>query len=498
MSPRAAVEMSVDEVEDARRKAEARALEHRRRLARTDDVLTYQTRFDSRLSRREDLRELAQMWEAVEEAIHGKRKPIIALVSAPPQVGKTLLGQHACARIICRSPGTSLLFVTYAATLAEVKSREVRDMVRAAGVELRDDSKAVDLWQTRAGGSFIARGIDGGITGMSGVSCAYICDPYKNRAEAESAVIREHIASQVRSAVLTRRAPHTSIVIEHTRWTTNDLIAEMGEAIRKAGLTSALDLVEVNLPAVDLVTGEPRITFGGRDRAFYDAQRVLVAEHDWWALYMGMPRAREGKLFKGLFTYDAPPRRMAVCIALDLAYTASQAADASCLMAVGRDLEAPRDQPPTLYVLDIERGHWAITETAQRIRDFQRRHGGAPMFARTGGQEAAIYEQLATHDRIHVTVTPTVGDKLTNATPASAAWNTGRVLVPADDRPWTTPFAGRVLDFSGLRKGEKDDEIDCLATAHHELTVGAFGMAFATGEVAKGAGRLPAARGGWL
>lgn len=477
---------------------ERRALELRRKLARTDDLLTFQTRFDTRLSRRDDLKEIADVWEATVDAAAGKRRPIIALLSAPPQVGKTLLGQHGIARHLTRRPEDWIAMVTYASTLSETKSREVRDMVLAAGVELRGDSTAVDRWQTRAGGGLLARGIDGGITGQSGIKTGYICDPYKDRASAESKAISEHIESQVRSAVMSRRAPQTSIVVEHTRWTTTDLIAGLGKLLRSTNLNGA-ELVEVNLPAVDLVTGEPRITFGGRDREFYDLQRALVAEHDWWALYMGMPRAREGKLFKGVFTYAQRPMRMAVCIALDLAYTASQAADASCIMAVGRDLDAPRDALPVLHVLDVERGFWTITESAARIKAFQRCHGGAPLFARTGGQEAAIYELLRTHEGIATTVAPTIGDKLVNATPASATWNGGRYLVPEGmAAPWVDGFVGRVLDFSGLRSGEKDDEIDCLATAHHELTVGAFAMAFGTGEVARGAGRLPTARGGWL
>lgn len=483
------------QVEAMREAAAREADEIERRLARSDDVLTYQHRLGLRVfgpgcERRDDLAPIAAVWDRVYRASVGKAPPVIALVSAPPQVGKTMLGQYAVARHITRRPDHRIGFVTYGQDLADVKSREIRDIVRAAGVKLRGDSTAVDNWTTESGGGLLARGRDGGLTGQSGLKAAWICDPYKSRSEAESATISRSIADQLSATVMTRRHPETSVVVEHTRWTTTDVIAHLStlvEPLRAAGV----DVLEVNLPCVD-DDGEPLITFGGRDRDYYAAQRALVSEHDWHALYMGRPRPREGRLFRGAFTYEQGPGRYAVAIGMDLAYTAKTTSDWSVAVVLARELDVPE---PRYYVLHIERARCDVTEWAGRMKALRARFPSAPLYMRTGGQEAALLDQMQIAHGLAVSHEPTRGDKKMNALVCADDWKAGRVLVPASAAWDVSGFVGRVLDFSGQGGGEVDDEIDALVTAHGKLAAQGAG---AGGPVSRPAGREAAARGGWL
>jgi len=489
--------MSGPEAERLAAELEARSRALRLGYARGRwSVLDYQEHMGKRVfgpscERRDDLAPIAAVWDRVYRSACGEAPPVIALVSAPPQVGKTMLGQYACARHITRRPDHRLGFVTYGADLAREKSREIRDIVREAGIELRDDSAAVDSWTTKQGGGLLARGRDGGLTGQSGLKAIWVCDPYKNRPEAESATISRGIAEQLSATVMTRRHPSTSVVIEHTRWTTTDVIAHLStllDPLSRAGV----DVLTVNLPCVDPDTGEPLITFGGRDRAYYAAQRALTSEHDWWALYMGRPRPREGRLFRGATAYEQGPGRYAVSIGMDLAYTAKTTSDWSVAVVLARDLDAPE---PRYYVLHIERARCDVTEWAQRMKALRVRYPSASMHMRTGGQEAALLDTMRIAHGLAVTHEPTKGDKYMNALACADDWNAGRILVPATASWDVSGFVGRVLDFSGQGGAEIDDEVDALVTAHRRLA--AMGASTST-TASRPAGRVAAARGDWL
>lgn len=487
---------TAEQIEAQRRADEERVAELRRDLMRTDAFIDFQPRVSPHLERRPDLAPIFDVFERAYRAAHGDGKPVIALVSAPPQVGKTLAGQASCAAMLARDPSMWLAYITYQAKLSETKSRDVRDMALRAGVDVRSDSSAVDRWQTKQGGGFLARGRDGAITGQSALSVIWVDDPYSASWEAESQAVSSGIADTVSGVIMTRRHPRTSVIVSHTRWTTTDLIAQLKERLADKIERFGVDLVEVSLPCVTL-DGEPLITFGGRDRNFYDAQRLLTTEHDWWSLYMCAPRPREGKLFRGAFTYDAHPGRRSIAIGMDLAYSAKKSGDWSVAVVMCRDLDEPRDGGrPRSYVLHIERARCELGEWCGRMKELQARFGGAPIYMRTGGQEAALLETARAAYGLHVTHEPTRGDKRQNALTCADDWRSGLVLVPAQAEWDVSGFLGRVLDFSGQSASEIDDEIDAMVTAHGRLTVS--GWESMSGPVSAGAGRVAAARGGWL
>lgn len=442
--------------------------------------------------RRPDLMPVYDVFERAYRAARGEGRPIIALVSAPPQVGKTQAGQACCAAWLARSPTDWLGYATYQSPLAETKSRDVRDIALRAGVDLRRDSSAVDRWQTTSGGGFLARGRDGALTGQSGLVLLWVDDPYAGRHEVESQATSAHINEVVSGVVMTRRHPRTSVIISHTRWTTSDLIAAVDAKLRGKIEALGVDLMVVNLPCVDEATGDPLITFGGRDRNYYAAQRLIVTEHDWWSLYMGQPRPREGKLFRGSHVYTQRPGRMSIAIAMDLAYSAKTSADWSVALVGGRDLDQPPGERPRVYLLDHERARCTVEEWfTVRLRALIARYPGAPIYMRTGGQEAAVLETASRAHGVYVHHEPTRGDKLGNALVPADDWNEGRVLVPSGAE-WASGFTSRMLDLSG-KGDEVDDEMDALVTLHKRLTEGVV-----VGTMAVPAGHVAAARGGWM
>lgn len=470
---------------------EARIRELTIRRGHTAPFIDFQPAFVPGSERRPDLSSIFGVFERAYQAACGNGRPIIALVSAPPQVGKTQAGQAACAAWLARRPTDWLGYVTYQSKLAETKSRDVRDIALRAGVGIRGDSSAVDRWQTTSGGGFLARGLDGALTGQSGLMLLWVDDPYAGRHEAESQAVSAHINETVSGVVMTRRHPRTSVIISHTRWTTTDLITTIDAKLRGKIEALGVDLLIVNLPCVS-EDGEPLITFGGRDRQFYAAQRLIVTEHDWWSLYMGAPRPREGKLFRGVHVYKSLPARYQVCIGVDLAYTTKTSGDWSVAVVLARDLDTAEGERPTFYVLAVVRRRCSVEEWFRiELAGLAREFPGAPMWMRTGGQESALVETAVRAHGVHVHTEPTRGDKLSNASVLADDWCKGRVLVPSAGE-WVGGFTGRMLDLSGMGD-EVDDEMDALTTAHKRLSEGV-----AVGKLAMPAGRLPAARGGWM
>lgn len=477
--------------------AEARVRELSIARGRRIPFLDFQPMFVPGCERRPDLAPVFDVFERAYQASRGNGRPIIALISAPPQVGKTLAGQASFGAWLARSPSDWLAYVTYQQPLAETKSRDIRDIALRAGVDVRTDSSAVNRWQTTSGGGLLARGITAGLTGQSGLAAIWVDDPYASRAEAESEAISASINETISGVVMTRRHPRTSVIVSHTRWTTSDLIASLEQRLRGRIEALGVDLVIVNLPCVDL-DGEPLITFGGRDRSFYEAQRLVTSEHDWWSLYMGAPRPREGKLFRGTHVYTERPGRYSTAIGMDLAYSAKKSSDWSVAVVLGRELDAPPGQRPRFFVLEVVRRRCSVAEWVEEMRALRSRYLGAELRMRTGGQEAALLDTIQAAHRLFVQHEPTRGDKLQNALTLSDDWNAGRVLVPASASWDVSGFLSRMLDFSGQGASEVDDEVDALVTAHRALVEGGGWALSEGGPVGVPAGREAASRGGWL
>jgi predicted phage terminase large subunit-like protein len=405
------------------------------------------------LERPSHLSVMSDVFHRAERAAAGDGKPVLALLSAPPQIGKTLTGQHAFAWWLARNPTHFLAFLAYGQDLASEKSKGIRALTKTAGVQLRDDTKAADLWRTVEGGGLLARGLEAGITGQSGIVMAWVDDPYKGRSQVESAKERRTVIDGIRSNVFSRLGPRTSLLISHTRWHSDDAIGVLSR--------EHADRFEVHQLPACTDDGEPLITLGGRDRAFYEQQRAL-SEHDWWSLYMGQPRARDGKHFKESTIYTVTPTEMQIAIGVDFAYSRRTSADWSTAVVLGRLGERR-------YVLAVVRRQCTASEFAGELRTLKQRWPTAGMHAYIGGQEGGIVDLLRTQG-VYINAKHAATDKFTRSLTTAAAWNRGEILVP-EQAPWLSAFVGEVADFSGIND-DHDDQVDALVAAFDALGIG--------------------------
>lgn len=250
----------------------------------------------------------------VKQAIEtpGSRTAVIT----PPQIGKSSL----CAiwvpfwLLMC-DPKTLITVTSYGQHLANRNGRAIRNLVRdyghRFGRELASDARSVSEWYTSKGGGVKSAGIGAGITGFAS-NFMIIDDIYKNRADAESPLVRETIWEWLSSSSITRLSPEAPVFMIGTLWTEQDPILRLIK--REGRIEDGGKWRIIHLPAIADLTltqgtdplgradGEPlthpMIPDTDRDallRHWKDKQSSVLPR-DWISLYQGDPHPREGAL----------------------------------------------------------------------------------------------------------------------------------------------------------------------------------------------------------
>jgi predicted phage terminase large subunit-like protein len=237
---------------------------------------------------------LALIRETVKRIHDGEIKRLILTV--PPRHGKSeqVTVRYSAYALECE-PSQRIIIGAYNQTLANKFSRKVRRIAEQR-LSLSSDRKAVEDWETTAGGGVRAVGVGGGITGQGG-NLIVIDDPVKNREEANSETYREKVWDWYTDDLYTRLEPDAAIILIMTRWHEDDLAGRILASDDKANWTL------LNLPAfaedddpLDREIGEPLCP----ER--YDADALngirAVLGNSFYALYQGRPLPAEGGMFK--------------------------------------------------------------------------------------------------------------------------------------------------------------------------------------------------------
>lgn len=401
---------------------------------------------------------LAPLLSLLERAARGER--VYACISVPPRHGKTETLLHALAWWLRRSPADTLAYVSYAAQVAESKSDLARAYARAAGVPLRDDRGSLSEWRTTSGGGALATGIGGPLTGQ-GCKVAIVDDPFKNRQDAESALIRQRAWDWFTSTLWTRIEPGGSCVVCHTRWHEEDLIGRLAR-----GEMEGVPWEVVNLPAITTAPdGVEHALWPERWPVSELAVKRAANEYDWASLFQGSPRARGGEVFRAPARYVDPQLAGArTVLAVDPAGTESTRSDWTVAVAL-----AVRGSGLTLAadVVDVLRLRADNGVVAAELGTWQRRHGGAALHIEASRDGKAIARTLRQiNPRLLLTEIPARESKYVRAQPVATAWNDGRIRVPSSGatHPWVGPFLETVLRFTGISDAH-DDDVDALAYA---------------------------------
>lgn len=245
--------------------------------------------------------EIASKLEAVER---GEIKRLIICV--PPRNGKSELGSIKFpAWCLGRNPKREIITSSYSADLAVDFGYKARNLVNSVEYQkifrtkLRDDRKAKGKWLTKHGGGYMAVGVGGAMTGR-GANIMVIDDPFKNREEADSKLMRDKVWSWYTSTAYTRLEKDGAIILILTRWNKDDLAGRLLKA-EKDENSEHWELVK--FPAIAIQDEKHR----KKGEALWPEKYDLVAlenikktigSYDWSALYQQEPMTAETQEFK--------------------------------------------------------------------------------------------------------------------------------------------------------------------------------------------------------
>jgi predicted phage terminase large subunit-like protein len=307
------------------------------------------------------------------------------MIFAPPQHGKSeLVSVRLPAFWLGRHPDDPIILTSYAAGLAETKSRESRRVVESAeykalfAVGTPRDSRAVAHWGIagRRGG-MLAAGVGGPITGH-GALLGLVDDPFENWEQAQSQTYRDRVWDWWKSTFRTRIWEGGAVVLVMTRWHEDDLAGRLigdqgGEwtIVRLPALAESQDERDDSNKRLGLPDGLPDLL--GRapgeplcprrfSRDALDSIKRDVGSQVWNAEYQGVPRAPEGNRFKRAWfeIVEVAPSKARRVRYWDKAGSMGRGAySAGVLIAEARGI---------YYIEDVVRGQWSALERETNIK----------------------------------------------------------------------------------------------------------------------------------
>lgn len=239
----------------------------------------------------------------------GKKSRVI--LELPPRHGKSELATIKFpAWALGKNPDLEFIVSSYSADLAVDFGSSTRDLMDNPDYQvifntrLRADTRAKGKWKTEENGGYTASGVGGSITGK-GFNIGIIDDPFKNREEADSQVIRDAVWKWYTSTFYTRQNGQGAIIIICTRWHIDDLVGRLlrkQEEDRKTNLP--FDEWEViRFPAIADADEEYRKKGEALWPQKFDLNALLnikttLGVYDWSALYQQTPISSENQEFK--------------------------------------------------------------------------------------------------------------------------------------------------------------------------------------------------------
>lgn len=379
-----------------------------------------------------------------------------ALISVPPQHGKTMTILHGLAVLQSRRPQLRHAYVTYAQEFTRQQSSKALRM--AQRVRLEFDHQTLDRWRLTEGGGVVWTSVGGPLTGLPVDGLLIVDDPLKSRADAESATIRQRTADWFGSVALSRLHPGSSVIVVQTRWHRDDLIGR---------LSQDPDWEVVNLPAIQ--ADGTALWPSQRPLWWLEQQRQTMSPYDWAALYLGAPTVRGEAVFNGVHYYDqlpthdgsGGPARFRESVGADWAYTASTKADWN--VALWGRLYVLAGEP-YLFLTDMIRAQ----AEAPRFGGLLASKNPPEVATYASGTESGAIQYLIALHKLNIIRLSKPGDKFVRATTGlSVGWNAGRVLVPRG-ASWADEVVRELLDWTGT-DGEQDDIVDAMTALYDRL-----------------------------
>jgi len=229
----------------------------------------------------------------------------------PPRHGKSdMTTQKFTSWVLGKSPDIPIIVSSYSDELATDFGQKTRDIMQSDeykamfATKLRVDAKAKSKWLTDAGGGYTATGVGGAVTGR-GFKIGIIDDPFKNREEADSPVIRDSRHKWYQSTFSTREEGNSMIIFILTRWHDDDLagrvLKDAAEAKKQGEAYETWDIIKHKAIATEDAPNRKEGEALWPDK--FPLQKLLkkkavMGSYEFSALYQQTPVDEENRKFK--------------------------------------------------------------------------------------------------------------------------------------------------------------------------------------------------------
>ncbi len=418
-----------------------------------------------------------ELTQFVEDVVKGKQPRL--MIFAPPRHGKSeQVSRRLPAFALGKHPHLKIIAASYAASLANRMSRDVKQIMRSAkytevfpAVRLPTPkdvgyTNRQDVWEVVGhGGAYKSAGVRVGITG-EGADIGIIDDPVKDAKESDSKVVRDDVEDWYKTTFYTRLSPSSGIIICMTRWNEDDLAGRLLKEAEAGGEKWRV----VNCPAIAEEDEKHRKKGEALHPTRYPIKRLLaikraLGERFFNALYQGRPSGLSGTLFKTemIKIIDALPAGVIIkkVRAWDLAAT-KDGGDYTAGVLVGEGSDG------RTYILDVVRGQYSAFEVEQILqataaRDGFDTHVSIPQDPAQAGKWQA--QNLISKLKGYIAKALSMsGSKVLRASAFAAQVEAGNVVLLRG--AWNGVFISELQQFPN---GDNDDQVDAAADGFNEI-----------------------------
>ena len=381
--------------------------------------------------------------------------------------GKSDLGsRYLVPNFLGKFPDKEVLLVSHSATKAwEFSHASKRIMESPQYQKLYDvrigDVKTKQEWNIAHNqGKAQYIGIGAGSAGMGG-DLIIVDDYFGERADAESAVMREKIWSAFTDDIMTRRAPTSIVIIIVTPWHVDDIVGRIKQNMENDPAFPKFDIM--NYPAFhpEYETGT---LFPERFSAdWYEGQKKLLGSYGYASLMQCNPVLRGGNLIKTdkIQIVDELPANLRYKRAWDLASGMKQQNDMTSGVkgSIAWKIEHGI-RIPTLYIDDWKRVRYEALKRNELIQNTAIEDG----YIDVGIEAFGAYKDAYTTLRDILTGVRQVlpiklpGDKISKAEPLFPIFEAGNVIMKRAH--WNEEVIKQLSEFPS---GKHDDDVDALS-----------------------------------
>ena len=366
---------------------------------------------------------------------------------------------------------------SYAADFAAKWGRDVRNSIQeneeGLGIHLSRDLGAASNWQLSDGGGMLTAGVGGPFTGY-GFDLLLIDDPIKNRQEANSSTLRQHLWEWWRSTARTRLEPNGSIIIIQTRWHEDDLIGRLlnPEFVEEGDVAD--NWTHIRFPALaepddPLEREEDEPLWPGRYNSdSLRGLRIAVGPQEWPGLFQQRPTAQSGGVFKDYWWQWLDQRPVEVGRITQYWDTAFKVKTSNdyCVCTTMGEVEGG------YVVLDVWRGRLEYPDLIRQVIFEYEKHRPTRIGIEDAASGQSAIQTLQRETRLPVVPVPVDKDKVSRANAVTGFIEAGQVFL-LRDAPWVMDF---VSELSGFPNGTYDDQVDSFVGALDQMIKGSGGL----------------------